>query len=150
MKQLTSPDTGVTANTYDSGGNLATATDARSAVATYAYDALNRVTSAAFSVGSTTDETITYSYDSGTNGLGRLTGASDANHSMTWGYDALGRVSSKQQTQGSVNQTVGYTYTNADLTTLTTPSGQTVTYSYSNHQVTAIAINGTTLVERLV
>jgi RHS repeat-associated protein len=86
-----------------------------------------------------------YTYDSGPNGKGRLTGASDANHSMTWAYDALGRVSSKKQTQGSVNQTVGYTYSNADLTTLTTPSGQTVTYTYSDGLVASIAINGTTL-----
>jgi len=35
-----SPDTGSTINTYDSGGNLATRTDARGAAATYAYDAL--------------------------------------------------------------------------------------------------------------
>jgi RHS repeat-associated protein len=145
VAQLTSPDTGVTATTYDSGGNVATSTDARGAISTYAYDTLNRVTSAAFKLGGTTDQTITYTYDAGTNGKGRLTGASDANHSMTWGYDALGRVNSKKQTQGAVNQTVGYTYTNADLTTLTTPSGQTVTYTYSNGVVASIAINGTTL-----
>jgi RHS repeat-associated protein len=145
VKQLTSPDTGVTNNTYDSGGNLAMATDARSAISTYTYDALNRVKSVAYKIGSTTDQTITYTYDAGTNGKGRLTGASDANHSMTWTYDSLGRVASKKQTQGSVNQTVGYVYTNGDLTTLTTPSGQTVVYSYSNNQVTGITINGTTL-----
>jgi len=145
VKQLTSPDTGVTTNTYDSGGNLATATDARSAISTYTYDALNRVKTVAYKIGSTTDQTITYTYDAGTHGKGRLTGASDANHSMTWTYDSLGRVASKKQTQGSVNQTVGYVYTNGDLTTLTTPSGQTVVYSYSNNQVTGITINGTTL-----
>jgi RHS repeat-associated protein len=145
VKQLTSPDTGVTTNTYDSGGNLATATDARSAITTYTYDALNRVSTVAYKVGSTTDQTITYTYDAGTNGKGRLTGASDANHSMTWIYDGLGRVASKKQTLGSVNQTVGYAYTNGDLITLTTPSGQTVTYGYSNGQVTAISVNSTTL-----
>ena len=43
---------------------------------TYAYDALNRVTSASFTLGGVTDQTITYTYDTGTNQKGRLTGAS--------------------------------------------------------------------------
>ncbi len=142
----TSPDTGVTTNTYDSGGNLATSTDARGAVATYTYDALNRVTSVAYSSGGTTDQTIAFTYDAGTNGKGHLTGASDANHSLSWGYDPLGRVISTSQTVASVTKTVGYLYTSGDLTILTTPSGQTVTYGYnSNHQVTRISVNGTTV-----
>ncbi len=140
LSQLVSPDTGTTANTYDSGGNLSTSKDARNDTATYSYDAANRVKQIAYG-----DQTIAYTYDAGTNGKGRLTGASDANHSMTWHYDALGRVTSKGQTIGSVTKSVSYAYSNGDLTTLTTPSGQAVTYTYSNHQITGISINGTTL-----
>jgi len=140
-----SPDTGTTTNTYDSAGNLATSTDARGAVSTYTYDALNRVTSAAYSQGGTTDQTISFTYDAGTNGKGHLTGASDANHSMAWTYDALGRVTSKTQTVGAVTRSVGYAYTNGNLTTLTTPSGQVVSYGYnSDHQVASVTVNGTT------
>jgi RHS repeat-associated protein len=135
-----SPDTGTTTNTYDSGGNLSTAKDARSKTVTYSYDAANRVTQAAYG-----DQTIAYTYDAGTNGKGRLTGASDANHSMAWTYDTLGRVTKKSQTVNSVTKSVQYAYTNADLTTLTTPSGQSVTFTYSDHRVSSIAINGTTL-----
>jgi RHS repeat-associated protein len=137
---LVSPDTGTTVSTYDSGGNLSTATDARSAKATYSYDALNRLTKQAY-----TDQTISFTYDAGTNGKGRLTGASDAYHSMSWVYDALGRVTGKGQTVGSVTKSVGYSFTNNDLVKLVTPSGQTITYTYTNHQITQIAINGTTL-----
>jgi RHS repeat-associated protein len=141
-----SPDIGTTANTYDSAGNLATSTDARGAVSTYSYDVLNRVTSVAYALSGNTDQTISFTYDAGTNGKGHLTGASDANHSMGWTYDALGRVTSKTQTVGAVTQSVGYAYTNADLTSLTTPSGQTVTYAYNAaHQVTSVAVNGTTV-----
>ena len=141
-----SPDTGTTGNTYDSGGNLSTSTDARGAVSTYAYDALNRMTSVGYALGGTTDQTLSFTYDSGTNGNGRLTGASDASHSLSWGYDALGRVVSKSQTVGGVTKSVGYRYTSGDLTTLTTPSGQTVTYGYNgNHQITSITANGTTV-----
>jgi RHS repeat-associated protein len=146
LKTQASPDTGTTTNTYDSAGNLATSTDARGTVSTYTYDALNRVTSVAYSLSGTTDQTLSFTYDARTNGKGHLTGASDASHSVTWGYDALGRVTSKSQTVGTVTQSVGYVYTNGDLTTLTTPSGQTVAYGYNgNHQVTSVTVNGTTV-----
>jgi RHS repeat-associated protein len=140
VTQLISPDTGTSSSTYDSGGNLKTTTDARSALATYSYDALNRVTQVAYS-----DQTINFTYDSGTNGVGRLTGASDANHSMSWTYDGLGRVTGKGQINGVIAQSVGYAYTNGDLVSLITPSGQTVTYGYTNHRVTSITVNGSTL-----
>ena len=138
--KLVSPDTGTSLSTYDSGGNLKTATDARSDVATYAYDAMNRVTQVAYA-----DQTINFTYDAGTNGIGRLTGASDANHSMSWTYDTHGRVTGKGQTIGTVTKSVGYSYTNGDLASLITPSGQTIVYSYTNHRITSITINGSTL-----
>jgi RHS repeat-associated protein len=141
LSQVVSPDAGKTVNTYDSGGNLATATDARSAVATYAYDALNRLTQQAY-----TDQTINLTYDVGTNGKGRLTGAADANHTLSWTYDTHGRVTGKAQiVVGSVTRPVGYGYTNDDLTSIVTPSGQTITYSYTNHRITSILVNGTTI-----
>jgi RHS repeat-associated protein len=87
-----------------------------------------------------------FTYDAGTYGKGRLTGASDANHSMSWVYDALGRVTSKSQQVGGVNKSVAYAYTNGNLTTLTTPSGQTISFAYNgNHQVSSVSVNGSTL-----
>ena len=140
LTKLVSPDTGTTTSTFDSAGNLKTTQDARGALATYTYDALNRVTQIVYS-----DQTINLTYDSGTNGVGRLTGASDANHSMSWAYDALGRVTGKGQSIGTVTKSVGYAYTNGDLASLVTPSGQRIVYSYTNHRVTSISVNGTTL-----
>jgi RHS repeat-associated protein len=139
-----SPDTGSTSITYDAAGNLVTSTDARGAVATYQYDTLNRVSSVAYQVGGTTDQTIAFTYDAGTNGIGHLTGASDANHALSWTYDALGRVTGKTQTVGGLSAAVAYTYTKGDLTTLITPAGRTITYGYNtNHQVISVAVNGT-------
>jgi len=146
VTQLVSPDSGTSAYTYDSGGDLSTSTDGRTAIATYTYDALNRVKTAAYAKGGTTDQTITYTYDTGPYGIGHLTGASDANHTLSWGYDFAGRVIGKSQTVGTVTKSVSYGYTNADLTTLTTPSGQNVVYGYNgNHQIVSISINGSTL-----
>jgi RHS repeat-associated protein len=140
VTQLVSPDTGTSSGSYDSGGNLKTATDARSATATYSYDVLNRVNQVAH-----TDQTINFTYDAGTNGIGRLTGASDANHTLSWAYDTLGRVTGKSQKIGTLTKSVGYAYTNGDLTSLVTPAGQTVVYGYTNHRITSITVNGTTI-----
>jgi YD repeat-containing protein len=49
-------------------------------------------------------------------------------------------VTSKGQTVGTVTRTVGYGYTNGNLTSMTTPSGQSVVYGYnSNHQITSVS-----------
>ena len=149
LKTQGSPDTGNTTNTYDSGGNLKTSTDGRGAITTYTYDPLNRVKTAAYKLGTTTDQTNTYTYDSGTNGLGRLTGATSGAPSMGWAYDAQGRVLSKSQTAGTITKTVGYAFTNGNLTTLTTPSGQSVMYGYSNGRVSQISVNGTTVLSNV-
>ncbi|MEZ5513270.1 MAG: hypothetical protein R3F58_05290 [Steroidobacteraceae bacterium] len=85
----------MTNNVFDSAGNLLTATDARSAVMTSTYDSLNRVLTRSYKIGTTVDQTLTFGYDAGTNGKGRMTSASDANHSLAWVYDSLGRVTSK-------------------------------------------------------
>jgi RHS repeat-associated protein len=149
LVQQSSPDTGVTVNAYDSAGNLSTSTDARSQTGTYTYDAQNRVTQTAYG-----DQTLTFGYDTGMNGIGRLTSAGDANHSLAWNYDPLGRVISKTQTVGSgtsaITKSVSYTYTNGDLTSLVTPSGQTVTYGYTNGHVTSIAVNGNALLGQVL
>jgi len=141
-----SPDTGSTTTTYDAAGNLVTSTDARGAVTTYTYDALNRPASVMYQIGGTTDQTIAFTYDAGTNGVGHLTSASDANHSLSWTYDALGRVTGKTQVVGAVSKSVAYGYTNGDLTSLTTPAGRAITYGYNvNHQIVSVAVNGTTV-----
>jgi hypothetical protein len=80
-----------------------------------------------------------------TNGKGRLTSASDANHSLSWTYDTLGRITGKGQIVAAVTKSVGYSYTNGDMTSLVTPSGQTVTYTYTNHRVTSISVGSTSL-----
>ena len=150
VTNIGSPDTGTTSKTYDTAGNLKTSQDARIAsisLNTNYYDSLNRLTQQVYP-----DQAINFFYDSPavTNGIGRLTGASDATHSITWGYDAAGRVSSKSMSFfGLITKAVGYTYVNDDLVTMTTPSGQTITYEYasntgapSNHRITSVLVNG--------
>lgn len=150
LGQQTSADTGVTVNTYDSGGNLKTSTDARNAITTYTYDALNRVASTSFAVGSTIDQTLTYSYDAGIYGKGRLTGVSDSGHSLSWSYDAHGRLLTAGQIVGTVSKTTSYAYANGQRQSMTTPSGQLITYGYANGKLTSINVNGAILVSNIL
>jgi RHS repeat-associated protein len=146
LKTQTSPDTGLTTNTYDSGGNLKTSTDARSAITTYTYDNLNRVLTTAYKIGTTTDQTFTYTYDSGTNGKGHLTGAGDTTQALGWSYDVHGRVTGKSQTivSNTFNKAVGYGYdAQGRLATMQLPSGKILQYGYNaNGQVTSILVQG--------
>lgn len=142
-----SQDTGATTNTYDAAGNLLTRTDARGAVAGYTYDVLNRVTHAVYSQTGTPSATHQFTYDSGANAKGKLTQVTDPAATTAWTYTSQERVASKTQTVGSVVLSVGYGYNSAgQLATLTTPSGQQVGFSYTNNRVSAITINGQSLV----
>ena len=86
------------------------------------------MTSASFTLGGVTDQTITYTYDTGTNQKGHLTGASDANHSLAWSYDTQGRVTGKGQTVGGVTLSMGYGYNaSGQLSSTVLPSGATIT-----------------------
>ena len=65
---------------------------------TYTYDALHRLTQAAYGDGTLS----TYVYDQGANGVGRLTSMTDPGPVTTsWTYTAMGRVATKVQTIGT-------------------------------------------------
>ena len=88
-----------------------------------------------------TDQTSAYTYDTGANANGRLSGASDSNHSLSWSYDILGRVISKSQVVGGVSRSVGYNYTAGHMTSTTLPSGQVINYGYNaSGQVTSVTL----------
>ncbi|GFE81307.1 hypothetical protein GCM10011487_33070 [Steroidobacter agaridevorans] len=150
LQQQTSPDTWGTANTYDSAGNLATSTDARNAVASHTYDELHRVATTSFSAGGVTEQVLTYIYDAGAFGKGRLTGAYDASHSLAWTYDEHGRALTATQVVDSISKTTSYTYANGLRQSMTTPSGQVITYGYTNGKVTSISVNGTVIVSGIL
>lgn len=125
---VTSPDTGTTTYTVDAAGNRLSETDARGVTVDYSYDALNRLTAVTYPDNSLN---ITYAYDQGTNGRGRLTGMTDESGSMSYGYDARGNLISVTQTIDGHNYTQTYSYNGADRPTgMTLPSGRSITYDY--------------------
>jgi RHS repeat-associated protein len=150
----TSPDTGLTTYTYDAAGNMLSKTDARDKVAKYVYDNINRVTQIKYypttanaNANTSADETVAYTYDSCTNGKGRLCTLSDKSGTTTYSYDLLGRTTAKSQAVASLTQAHSYRYNAAgQMDQLTTASGQVIGYGYSNNRVTSISVNGTALI----
>jgi len=114
---------------YDANGNLTSRADARNITTSFAYDALNRAYSRTYSDGT---PTVTLSYDSAANGLGRLASVSSSVSTVTFGgYDSMGRVTSSSVTIGAKSYSTSYGY---DLTghvkALTYPSGHIVNYDF--------------------
>lgn len=128
LNQLQSPDTGVTQNTYDSAGNLLTQIDAKGQTTTYTYDALNRVASISYATDASLN--VTFQYDLGANGKGRLTGVTDSTGTLTYAYDQKGRLTSEARVINAVNYVTAYSYDSAGrMTGITYPSGRQVTYT---------------------
>lgn len=126
--QEASADAGTSVHLYDAAGNRTQTTDARGVVSQFAYDGLSRLTTVTYPA--STAENITYTYDTGTNGIGRLTSITDASGSTAYTYDDRGNVLTEVRTVGSASYTTSYAYDLADnLTSTTYPSGRIVTYA---------------------
>jgi RHS repeat-associated protein len=111
-----------------------TRTDARGVVTNYspsgyAIDALNRVQRKTYS-----DATpaVTYTYDTATNGVGRLSSVGNSVSTTNYtAYDGLGRVTAgNQNTSGGATYPFSYVYNALGLKSMTYPSGRIVTYHY--------------------
>ena len=159
----TNPETGTVTYKYlTSGGALCAGDlsepcskiDARSISTTFAYDALNRITGKQAS-----GINYAYAYDTGTNGIGRLTYASNNVNANTQyaSYDPMGRLTRQTYwTPSSPNNTsivVTATYDLAgDVSSITYPDGRVVkqtwdgaehlqTVTYDNWNGTKIGYN---------
>lgn len=142
VTQEISPDRKTTSYTYDSAGNLKTRTDARGAsvMATYEYDALNRVTK--ITVGSAIQ---TFAYDTCTNGKGRLCDTTAANANTHFDYMPDGQIARRNEiiTVGGVttNYRTGYGYDAAGrLTAMRYPDEILVEYGYTQDKPTSMTV----------
>ena len=145
--KISSPDSGDTLSTFDNAGNVLTSKDARGQTTTYQYDALNRLTKTTRNDGTV----ITFAYDQGSNGIGRLSTMTDPSGTIAWQYDAMGRVTKKTQTNGSTSLITQYSYDSAGrLITQTYPSGKVLTFTWTNGQITALSLNNAPLVSNLI
>jgi RHS repeat-associated protein len=144
LTQATTPESGTVKYSYKLGisnlcsgdpSEVCTKTDARGIVATYTYDAINRLTGITYSGGSPTTPSVTYTYDAGTNQKGFRTGMTGGSGSTTWTYNTVGWMLTEQRTIAGVSNTLSYGYNlDGSLSSITYPSGRTVTYNVGNAQ----------------
>jgi len=154
VTQEISQDRGTITYTYDGAGNVKTVTDARGVKHTYTWDALNRPTKRTHATvtGVPNVATLTWSYDSGANGIGRLTGMTDQSGTTTYSYDAHGRLASKIQKSVfstlSFTQTLSYQYDSAGrVQQVTYPSGTQITTAYgADGRPVELRANGNVLI----
>ena len=140
-----SPDTGLSLNTYDEAGNLKTHTDARGKTATHSYDSQNRLIQAVYD-----DQTLTYGWDTCNNGIGRLCGFATDHASQDFSYDEHGRISDSSQTVGAVMLNFTYRYNSTgQLQQTTLPSGHVIRYSWQHDRMETIQLNGQTLISQI-
>jgi RHS repeat-associated protein len=140
------PESGQISYSYDADGNMLQRTSpapnqspgsTATQIISYCYDALNRVTGKADSAQNCANgqlpagtAVVTYSYDSGPNGIGHITSLTDPVGLGSYSYNVLGRVAGEQRTIAGVSKNLNYTYNlNGSMATLKYPSGAVMTYT---------------------
>ena len=128
---LTDPDAGTTTCTYDVWSNLLSQTNAKGDVTTMTYDNQSRVVAKSYSQGGSTDA---FAYNYGTTGTakGKITSVLRNGASyQSFGYDAVGRLSSATKYIDGVGYTHQYTYNGkGQLFTTRYPSGYVLRHEY--------------------
>ncbi|MGC4082339.1 MAG: hypothetical protein QM736_09600, partial [Vicinamibacterales bacterium] len=153
LATVTDPKAQVTTHTYLADDSLSSTVYTNAVIATpsvsYTYDPVYaRVATMGDGIGTTsytykapgqlgagqvatvdgplTNDVIAYTYDA----LGRVVTRTinGVANSVTWAFDALGRVTSEQNVLGTF--TYGYDGVTSRLATVSYPNGQTSTYSY--------------------
>ncbi|WP_231478329.1 hypothetical protein, partial [Pseudoxanthomonas suwonensis] len=136
LTQQVSPDTGTTTYAYNAYGQRSSMTRAGSLTTTYGYDGLGRVTSAASG-----GQTQAFTWDSCTNGKGRLCAVGDPSGTLGWTYNSAGEATAQSQTVAGSGVAFGQTYAYdaaGRLTGIGYPGGVSVGYGYSGGRMTAM------------
>lgn len=137
-----SPDTGTTRFAYDAYGRRTSMTradgTASAVTTTYGYDTLGRVTSV-----TANSQVQTFSYDSCTNGSGRVCTFTDPSGSVAYTYTATGQIASQvTQYAGGGTASFSFTYDKLDRisTVLNVLSGVRTNYTYSYGRLSAVTV----------
>jgi len=141
LLSITSPDTGTVTYVYDEAGNPVNKTDAEGITVGYEYDLLNRLTDLNFP---DSMQDITYTYDTGTNGIGRRTGMIDPSGSMTFGYDSRGRLVKKTSTINGYSYIIAQSFTpGSRISSATYPTDRTIGYDRTTCACTVNSVSTT-------
>jgi len=122
LTSATNPENGTVTYTYDATHHVTSRTDAKGQQTQYTYDTYGRATEVQYYPNQNEDvsQRVTYTYDQGTNGMGRLTGVQfggndwyPTTYSYSYSYNQAGRVISQGMnlgTPGNYCQTLTATY----------------------------------------
>ncbi|SHI03027.1 RHS repeat-associated core domain-containing protein [Desulfofustis glycolicus] len=125
-----SPDRGTILFSYDEADNLIARTDGNQVTTVYDYDALNRLVAKSYPH---PQNNVTYHYDQGVNGIGKLTGMTDGTGTSSYTYNHHGELTEEIRTTQGYSAVVGYGYNDhGELTSLTYPGGRVVSYIRDN------------------
>ena len=144
------PESGTITYTYDNDGNLLQKTSpapnqsnpAVTQTISYCYDELHRVTGKAYAAFNCplASPIVSYTYDSGANGKGKLSSLTDQAGTAAYSYDVLGRLSSETRVISGVSKSMSYSYNlDGSLKTMTYPSSAVVTYTPWNNGSVAVS-----------
>ncbi len=132
MHQANTPeeDINIWAMEYDSASNLINTIDPKGQVIRYAYDGLNRILTEDFQGQNGTE--VTYTYDSGSYGKGRLYRVVSEGAAITYTYDKWGRVTKEAKTiNGRLYNTQWAYNLQSTPTSITYPDNSKIYYSYN-------------------
>jgi|GEM_PF-1487164 len=137
MLKVTSPDAGINEYRYDEAGNLIKKIDALGIITNFTYDALNRILTTDLPG---TGQDIAYTYDTGTNGIGRLTTIADLSGTLAFQYDKQGNLTQEQKTMEGHAFITQYQYNqNGNLKKIIYPNGREITYTLNQaNQITQV------------
>lgn len=137
-----SPDRGNSQYAHDAAGNLKSQIDAKGQTTSYSYDALNRVTQMSYPGG-----TISYTYDQGQNGKGRLSEINEPSGTTRYQYDLHGRITTK--TQAGLTLQYSYAPASGNLASITYPNSRVVSYSYTQGRISGVNVDGQPLLSSI-
>ena len=121
-----SPDRGAITYTHDTAGNVIGMSDARGVSVAYSYDELNRLSSVDYPG---TDEDQNFSYDSCSQGVGRLCAINDESGLLEFEYDAYGNRLVESRTQDNITYLTEYSFDAANrIESMVYPNGRVVFY----------------------
>jgi RHS repeat-associated protein len=162
IQQEINVDYGTTTYAYDVAENLTGTTHSNRVCSRTQIDQLGRPKAASCTLTGATDPTYQannlYTFDPATDNLNEVDSQITKGVNTVYGYDALGRLTSKAQHSKTIeaqgyNSTLsnGYSYTSAGkLTQFTYPSGNVISYSYdaADGDLNGIQINNTQTIAR--
>ncbi|MDQ3268990.1 MAG: DUF6531 domain-containing protein, partial [Pseudomonadota bacterium] len=143
LLQQVSPDTGTTGFEYDQYGRQTKATPADGVSIAFTYDTLGRLVQKTAG-----GQSHVFTFDTCTNGLGRLCRIVDPSGQLDYAYTPEGRVTTQlQNILGATGYNQSFNYdTMGRLTGVSYPGGVAVGYGYSYGRVKAVTVtvNGVT------